>query len=154
MQAPPLSHPPGYGPLNRSRMTLTHWRAPPVLALLLSMAAVVAGFALATHAPPVTREPDLIPLLRFMALVKGSMVSVALVLVAWRARWPMRTGTMTAYVLACSVAALTVTLIAQLAWVGPAAIAFHAAELGFLLTALRDERTLRAPTTQPNSSGR
>ena len=113
-----------------------------VLAVLLSLAAVAAALVLAPQAPPVVRDVELVSLLRFMALVKGLMVGTALALILWRSHWPLSTGTAMAYGLACSVASLAVALIAQLAWVGPAALAFHIAELGFLFTAWRDGRSV------------
>lgn len=113
-------------------------RVTAVLAILLPLAAVAIASALAPYAPSVARDAELLPLLRFMAGVKGLMVTVALALVVWRSQWPLRVGTAVAYMLACTVATVAVALIAQPVWVGPAALAFHAAELGFLVTAWRD----------------
>lgn len=147
MHATRLSTPLGDPVARQVPLGRAHWQwAPPVLALLLSLAAVGAAALLAPYAPTPLRDPELVTLLGFMALVKGLMLATALGLVAWRTRWPLPVGTAAAYVLACGVAALAVALIARLAWVGPAALMFHAAELGFLCTAWRDGRRLR-PTT-------
>lgn len=109
---------------------------------------VVLTLVLARDAPLVARDPELLRLLRFMAVVKGAMVMAAVALLLWRARWPLRTTLALAYGLVCCVAAAAVASLAHGAWVGPAALAFHAAELGFLLAAWRDGRQLR-PTVRP-----
>lgn len=104
---------------------------------------VLLAAALAEHAPVLARDSELLQLLRFMALVKGAMVAAALALLVWRTRWPLGPTLAAVYGLTCCVAAAAVTLIAYGAWVGPAALGFHAAELSFVFAAWRDGRGFR-----------
>lgn len=104
---------------------------------------ILLAAALAQRAPVVARDAELLQLLRFMALVKGAMVAAALALLVWRTRWPLGPPLAAIYGLTCCVAAAAVILIAHGAWVGPAALTFHAAELSFVFAAWRDGRGFR-----------
>jgi hypothetical protein len=136
--APQLSASP-----SRSAAATLRVASAPAVILVATALAILLAAALAGYAPATARDPELRQLLRFMAVIKGAMVAAALALLVWRTRWPLGTSLAAVYGLTCSVAAAAVTLIALGAWVGPAALAFHAAELSFVLAAWRDGRRFR-----------
>ncbi len=82
-----------------------------------------AAFALLTDAG--TIDPELVVLLRFMAVLKGAMALGAAALVAWRLRWPVRPATGFGYVVAVSSMAGGAGLIWQLGHVGAGALLVH-----------------------------
>ena len=95
---------------------------PLVLAVAVLGAAVVA---LLTNADPSAADPELLVLLRFMAVVKAAMAMVAMALVAWRLNGPVRPATALIYVAAVSSMAAGAGLIWQLEHVAAGAVMVH-----------------------------
>lgn len=115
-------------------------------ALALASLAGFAGFALgyaASAAASTSADPELTVLLRFMALTKLAMALGAAVLVDWRLRYPASSGVAAAYLIAICVMAAVPGLIWSMAYMIPAAAAFHGAMLLALLTALQDGKLRR-----------
>ena len=96
------------------------WR--PVLATAVLGAAATA---LLSGADPSAADPELLVLLRFMAVVKAAMALGAAVLVAWRLGWPVRIAMVLGYVVATSSMAGGAGLIWQLGHVGVGAVLVH-----------------------------
>lgn len=118
----------------------------PLVALGGCVVAAALAAGLAGLAPEVAREPGVAILLRAMGAFKLLMVVCALGLLAWRARYPLGARRAAVYVIACWTAAGAAALIAQLAFVPAAAVAFHVAEITFLVAAWLDGRSMRART--------
>ncbi len=96
------------------------WR--PVLAAAVLGAAAAA---LLTGADPSAADPELLVLLRFMAVVKAAMALGAAALVTWRLGWPVRPAAAAGYVVATSSMAAGPGLIWQLGHVGAGAVLVH-----------------------------
>ena len=115
------------------------------LILLLStvVAGLLTGMTLASFAPPPAGEPDLILLLRFMALLKGSIALISALLLAQRFVRPLRVGERVGYVVgSASMAAGVVWLWFQ--WqLGWGIVFFYAGIALVVLTAARDANLLR-----------
>ena len=105
--------------------------------IALTIAVVGAGaFSLATEAG--AGDPDLMVLLRFMAVVKAGMAIGIAALVAWRMREPVRFAPASAYVAAvCSMAA-GAGLIWQLGHVAAGAVLVHGGLAAFAVAAWMD----------------
>ena len=81
--------------------------------------------AVLTGIDPSAADPELLVLLRFMAVVKAAMALGAAALVAWRMGWPVRPATAVGYILATSSMAAGAGLIWQLGHVGAGAVLVH-----------------------------
>ena len=84
-----------------------------------------AGTALLTGADPSAADPELLVLLRFMAIVKAAMALGAAALVAWRLGGPVRPATGLGYVVGVSSMAAGAGLIWQLGHIGAGAVLVH-----------------------------
>ncbi len=96
------------------------WR--PVLATAVLGAGAVA---LLIGADPGAADPELLVLLRFMAVVKAAMALGAAALLSWRLGWPVRPAIGFGYVVAASSMAAGAGLIWQLGHVGAGAVLVH-----------------------------
>ncbi len=83
-------------------------------------------------------DPQLALMLRGMALIKATMVLVALALLAWRFMHPIGRLQAAVYIGGAWLAAGGCMLIWQLTHIPAAAVAFHVGEFAFLLMAWRD----------------
>ncbi len=91
---------------------------------VLAVAVLGAGaFALTTQAGP--HDPELVMLLRFMAVVKAAMALGAVALVGWRFGSPVRPAVALAYIAGTSSMAAGAGLIWQLGHVGAGALLVH-----------------------------
>lgn len=137
---------PGHRPTNPAASTQR------VLLVVLALLAVATAWLAAPLAPPHTAEPDLARLLSAMGWIKGGIVAAAGSILFVRFRWPTSTGVAAGYVLVVSVGAFAATMIAKLAYVGPAALLFHAAALAAIVLAALEGR--RAKIKLPKGSAR
>jgi hypothetical protein len=129
---------PGHAPASMARAgTAVRHRA---LLALAAAAGVLAAWLLAPLAPQHAADPDLGRLLAAMGLIKGAIVAAAAAVLFVRFRWPVSPAVAAGYLGAVSVAAFAAAMIAQLAWVGASALAFHAAALVALALAVVDGR--------------
>jgi len=111
------------------------WRAG-LLVGGLALLAATAGSATLPAAP--ASDPGLNQLLRGMALIKGLLCLVAVVLVYWRLGRPIAPATAALCLLACWAMAAAALMIWQLRSIPWAALAFHVGEMSLLLMAWRD----------------
>lgn len=128
----------------------TTGRAAPWITALVAAAGVSLALGLAATADGDTAraaaDPDLTRLLRAMALVKGLLVAVGGAAVGWRLRRPTPVAFAAAYVALVGVAAAATGAVWQLAGVGRAAVALHAAGAVLLVLAWRDREFVPRPT--------
>ncbi len=111
---------PYLAPSNVSFTARQFWRL--ILAVAVLGAAIVS---LLTTADPSAADPELLMLLRFMAVVKAAMALGAAALVAWRLGRPVRPATGIGYVAATSSMAAGAGLIWQLEHVAAGAVLVH-----------------------------
>lgn len=113
--------------------------------LLLSIvgAALLTGMTLVSFAPPPVGEPELILLLRFMALLKGAIALIGALLLSQRFGRPLRAAERVGYVVgSASMAAGVVWLWFQ--WqLGWGIVLYYAGIALIVLTAARDANLLR-----------
>lgn len=105
-----------------------------------ALLAAGTGWVIAAAAQPTAVDPELTLLIRGMAGIKALMVTVLLAALTWRTRWRLSTPLWVAYVTGAWSMAFATMLIWHYAFIGPAAIFFHAAELTLLVLAWRDGR--------------
>jgi hypothetical protein len=115
-------------------------------AILIAGCALSIGAAVWVSDPTayLQADPALARLLRGMALIKAVAVLSAVAAVFWRFGRRVTPPQSSAYILGSSMLAGTTMLIWQLSWIVTAAIAFHAALLGLLLAAWRDDGRAKA----------
>jgi hypothetical protein len=116
---------------------------------LAPVGAVLAGAALAALlAPALPRaalDAEVATLVAGMAAIKGVLVAAGCALAAWRFGHPLDRATRTGYLAGLALAAAATALLAVPVLLVPAALAFHAGEAVFLLTAWRDTRERSVP---------
>jgi hypothetical protein len=117
-------------------------RASVLRAALLAGCTVAVGFAAwaGDPAPYLLADPALARLLRAMAVIKGVLALAAALAAWWRFGWRVSPGVSIAYLAAASALSGAAMLIWQLTWIPFAAVLFHAALIGLLLAAWRDDR--------------
>jgi hypothetical protein len=101
---------------------------------------VVAAARISNTEGYILADPDLARLLRGMAVIKSVAVLAAVSAVLWRFGWRVTTPVSITYIVGSWTLAGTTMLIWQLTWIVSAAVAFHAALLGILLAAWRDDQ--------------
>jgi hypothetical protein len=89
------------------------------ICLLAAVAGYLASFGRAPH------DAELVPLLRFMAAVKAGMALLAVALVCWRLRFPMRPGLAAAAIGGAALMAAAPGMIWQMQHMILAAVLFH-----------------------------
>ncbi len=109
---------------------------------------MAAASHLGSPAAYLEADPDLARLLRGMALVKAAAVVVGLAAVYWRLGWRVRGWHTGAYLATAWILTGSTMLVWQLTWIPAAAVLFHAALIGLLVTGWRDDlkagsRTMR-----------
>ncbi len=111
-------------------------------AALLAGCAAAVGLAGRAGDPAayLLADPALARLLRAMALIKGMLALAAAVAAWWRFGWRAGTAASTVYLAATWALAGAAMLIWQLTLIPLAAVLFHAALVGLLLAAWRDDR--------------
>lgn len=115
-------------------------RSRSAILILAAVVAAGAGLAVATLAPARVADPDLVVLMRAMAAIKAALVVVALGVVAWRFRMPTTPRIALAYGASVAAMSFATALIWMSAFIGLAALTFHAALFAALYSAWRDER--------------
>ncbi|GJG86074.1 hypothetical protein tb265_12550 [Gemmatimonadetes bacterium T265] len=129
--------------------TRAGWHATPWTTALVVGAVVACVGAAALTAPGVAgrvgADPDLARLLRAMALVKGVLVALGAGAVGWRLRRPMPWPFAAAYLTLVWVAGGATGVLWQLAGVGRAAVALHAAGALLVVLAWRDRAFVPRP---------
>lgn len=105
----------------------------------------VAGLAAAALADPaavagVEHEPELVLLLRGMAVLEAGLALTAVALAYWRSRRPVSTRAGAGVVVGVSSPVAASALIWFLSFIAAAAIAFHVGALGLLVLAWREGR--------------
>jgi hypothetical protein len=102
--------------------------------------AALLGLGVARLAAPREIDADLVVLLRAMAVIKAALVAAAIGAVSWRLGLP--TTPRVAFVYGASVALMSfaTALIWMTAFIGLAALAFHAGLFAALFAAWRDDR--------------
>jgi hypothetical protein len=117
------------------------WRSWTPRAVLILACALSIGAAVWVSDPTayLQADPALARLLRGMALIKAAAVLTAVAAVMWRFERRVALPLSVTYVVGSSALAGTTMLIWQLTWIAAAAVAFHAALLGLLLAAWRDD---------------
>jgi hypothetical protein len=111
--------------------------ARPQRAILL-IAAFLALAGASVLGQPAEAEPDLVRLLRFMALIKGAFAVAALAAGLWRLGRPVAGWRAAAYTLAPALMAGGALALWRLVWPGPASLGLHLGLLAFLVAALTD----------------
>ena len=96
--------------------------------------------ALAQVAAPRAIDADLVVLLRAMAAIKAVLVLAALGAVVWRFGLPIGTGTALVYGASIAAMSFATALIFVSAFIGLAAVVFHAGLFAALVAAWRDDR--------------
>ncbi len=116
--------------------------------LLLLACATAAGSSLGAASPTLLLEadPELARLLRAMALLKASMVAVALSVLWWRLRWPLSLGPGAAYLLAAAMMVGACISMWRLTGIAAAALLFHVGGLLLLFGAWIDRSGSWRPT--------
>jgi hypothetical protein len=111
-------------------------------AALIAGCAAAVGLAARVGDPAayLLADPALARLLRAMALIKGLLVLAAALASWWRFGWRASPAVSIAYLAATWAMAGSTMLIWQLALIPFAAVLFHAALVGLLLAAWRDDR--------------
>jgi hypothetical protein len=111
-------------------------------AALLAGCAAAAGLAARAGDPAayLLADPALAHLLRAMALIKGVLALAAMLATWWRFGWRAGTAISAAYLAATWGLVGAATLIWQLTLIPLGAVLFHAALVGLLLAAWRDDR--------------
>jgi hypothetical protein len=90
--------------------------------------------------PAFTGEPALALLLRFMGLVKLGVAAGVAALLFWRLRYPMTTSVRRIAFISTWCLAASATMLAQLAYLVPAALGFHLGLAALLILAWREGR--------------
>ena len=119
----------------RSESRSRGWR------IALVTVCIVAGAAAAALADPAAGagvEPELVLLLRGMAVLKAGLALAAVALAFWRFGRPVSTRAAAGYVVGVAALVAASVLIWCLSSIAAAAIVFHAAALGLLVLAWRD----------------
>ena len=112
------------------------------IALLATcLVAGLASAALADRAATAGVEPELVLLLRGMAVLKAGLALAAVALAFWRFGRPVSTRAAAGYVVGVSSLVAASVLIWLLSFIASAAIAFHVGALGLLVLAWREGRT-------------
>lgn len=112
------------------------------IALLATcLGAGLASAALADPAAMAGVEPELVLLLRGMAVLKAGLALAAVALAFWRFGRPVSLLSAAGYVVGVSTLVAASVLIWFLSFIAGAAIAFHVGALGLLVLAWRDGRT-------------
>jgi hypothetical protein len=143
MPLPPLPTPPTQVSPARTGVALaTRSRLLPVAAAL---AGVAVAALLAPFLPAASLDGDVATLVAGMAAIKGLLVAAGCALVAWRFGHPIDPLRRRAYLAGLALAAAATTLLAVPVLLVPAAVAFHAGEAVFLLTAWRDSADIARP---------
>jgi hypothetical protein len=104
---------------------------------LLTLAALAAAAGLLATGPALV-DPELVMLLRFMAVLKAAMAIGALVLVAWRLRRPAGPALAASGIASVAFMAAGAGLIWSLGHVALGAVLFHAGLFTLLVAAWRD----------------
>ncbi len=110
----------------------------------LATACIVAGLAAAALAGPTAIagvEPELVFLLRGMAVLKAGLALAAVALSFWRLGRPVSTRAAAGYVVGVSSLVAASVLIWFLSFIAAAAIVFHVGALGLLMLAWREGRS-------------
>lgn len=121
-------------------------------ALVLGAVAATAVAWLFTSGTAPTAEPELVALLRGMAVIKALLAASAAVLVWWRLAQPISSRVSFAYIVCASVLFASCVLIWQLASIVAAALLFHAAGLIGLIVAMREDQRPRLGRPRPRRS--
>ncbi len=122
--------------------------------LLVSGGLVATAVAASTGASEARAavDPELVRLLRGMALIKAVLTLAALAAVLWRLGRPISAGLCGTYLAGSWAMAAATVLIWQLVLLPAAALAFHAGEIALLLAAWRDGGLRVRATAHPASS--
>ncbi|HEV7438496.1 MAG TPA: hypothetical protein VGN94_02560 [Methylobacterium sp.] len=116
---------------------------------ILLLATVVALAGASTLGQPVEAEPDLVRLMRFMALIKGAFAAVALAACLWRLGRPVAGWwRAAAYGLAPALMAGGAAALWRLAWPGAASLGLHLGLLALLAAALTDRDFIPWPRSR------
>jgi hypothetical protein len=122
----------------------------PALPRLLLIAGCVLAVAMAAWLgqPQASAgtDPDLLRLLRGMAMIKGFLVLAAVGVLLWRFGHPLSPGMAGAYLVGAWLAAGASMMIWQLTLIPLAALVFHVGEITMLVTAWRDHKSDRTRT--------
>ena len=117
---------------------------PLALRALLLFGVVAAGvlaIGLSAEATSLAAEPSLVRLLRGMALIKGGIALLAVVLSAWRFGRPLSSPAAAGYLVGTWSLCAATTLIWDLRFIPAAALVFHVAMVGLLALAWREGRS-------------
>jgi hypothetical protein len=140
---PPLPPPPAAVAAPAPARTAT------ALARLAPVTAVASGALVAALLAPVlpraALDAEVATLVAGMSAIKGVLVAAGCALAAWRFGHPLDRVTRGGYLAGLALAAAATVLLAMPVLLVPAALAFHAGEAVFLLTAWRDTRERIAP---------
>jgi hypothetical protein len=117
--------------------------ARPTSVLLIAIVSAGLGFAaaLALGSGPAAADPELMLLIRFMAVLKAGMALLGMALAAWRLRYPASTRMAAGYVVAVALMAGAPGLIWEMSHIVAGAVVFHAG-LGIFLTCAWADREL------------
>lgn len=105
---------------------------------LLTLLAVVAAGLVAAQAPASGIEPDLVRVIRCMALIKGGFAAMALAASWWRLARPVNGWRACAYVTGPALMAGGAVALWSLQGVGAAALGLHLGLFGMLAAGLTD----------------
>lgn len=123
--------------------------APRFYLLAGSAASIAAACHFGSPAGYLEADPALARLLRGMALVKAAAVVAGLAAVYWRLGWPIQRWRSSTYLVTAWILTGSTMLIWQLSWIPAAAVLFHTALIGLLMTAWRDDLKGRPGRTFP-----
>lgn len=121
-------------------------------ALLLVGSALSIGIAAWEGHPAayLQADPSLARLLQGMALIKGAVVTGGVAAVLWRFGWRVTMPIALTYLVGSWALAGTTMLIWRLTMIPLAAVTFHAALIGLLVAAWRDDNKLGRHTLHAN----
>lgn len=111
---------------------------PRALLVLAAAAALLAACVVVARAPAATIEPDLVRVIRCMALIKGGFAAIALAASWWRLARPASGWRAVAYVAGPALMAGGAVALWSLQSVGLAALGLHLGLFGVLAAGLTD----------------
>lgn len=143
-------------PALRRAKVLHLFSQPLLLRAVLLVVSIVAGLAAGALADPAGVshvEPELVVLLRGMALIKAGMALLAFSLAWWRFGSPMSSQAAAGCVAGVGCLAAATILIWYLSFILAAAVVFHLGLFGLLVLAWREGRSAWSPRRRASSAG-
>ncbi len=129
--------------LNQSINTQAPRRYDRILVIAAAVVLLATPILLFDPAAHWANEPELLVLLRGMALIKGAMAVLAITSVAWRLGvGGLSNSARATYIISACMMALAAGMIWQLSFIIIASMLFHAGTLALLITAWRDVQSI------------